>query len=33
MRRKESEFKTIFFSKSGTQKINNDYFGYVQLDN
>lgn len=33
MRRKESEFKTIFFSESGTQKINNDYFGYVQLDN
>ncbi len=33
MRRKESEFTTLFFSESGTKEVNNDYFGYVKLDN
>lgn len=33
MRREESEFFTNFFSEEGTKSINNDYFGYVCLDN
>ena len=33
MRREESEFLTKFFSEEGTKAVNNDYFGYVCLDN
>lgn len=33
MRKKESKFVTKFISEIGTKKRNNDYFGYVQLDN
>ena len=33
MRKDESKFITKFFSEPGTQKKNNDYFGFLQLDN
>ena len=33
MRKKEAKFTTVFFSEAGTKNKNNDYFGYVQLDN
>ena len=31
MRKNEAKFTTVFFSEAGTK--NNDYFGYIQLDN
>ena len=33
MRKNEAKFTTVFFSEAGTKNKNNDYFGYVQLDN
>lgn len=33
MRKNEAKFITVFFSEAGTKNKNNDYFGYVQLDN
>jgi putative tetratricopeptide repeat domain protein (fragment) len=33
MRKEESKFTTKFVSEPGTKPKNNDYFGYVQLDN
>ena len=33
MRKEEAKFETRFISNLGTQEKNNDYFGYVQLDN
>ena len=33
MRKNEAKFTTVFFSETGTKYKNNDYFGYVQLDN
>lgn len=33
MRKEEAKFETRFFSETGTQSKNNDYFGYIQLDN
>ena len=33
MRKEEAKFETKFISNMGTQEKNNDYFGYVQLDN
>ena len=33
MRKDEAKFVTNFFSEAGTRSQNNDYFGYVQLDN
>ena len=33
MRKEEAKFETKFISNLGTQEKNNDYFGYVQLDN
>ncbi len=33
MRKEESKFITGFFSEAGTKSKNNDYFGYVQLEN
>lgn len=33
MRKNEADFVTKFFSEAGTKLKNNDYFGYVQLDN
>lgn len=33
MRKNEAKFITKFFSEKGTKKYNNDYFGYVALDN
>ena len=33
MRKNEAKFTTVFFSEAGTKNKNNDYFGYIQLDN
>ena len=33
MRKEEAKFETRFFSEAGTKEKNNDYFGYIQLDN
>lgn len=33
MRKEEAKFETKFISNMGTREKNNDYFGYVQLDN
>lgn len=33
MRKEEAKFETKFFSETGTRDKNNDYFGYVKLDN
>ena len=33
MRKINSEFKAAFISESGSELINNDYFGFVELDN
>ena len=33
MRKEEAKFETRFFSEAGTKGKNNDYFGYIQLDN
>ena len=33
MRKNEAKFTTVFFSQAGTKNKNNDYFGYIQLDN
>ena len=33
MRKEEAKFTTKFISESGTKSKNNDFFGYVQLDN
>lgn len=33
MRKKEASFKTKFFSEIGTKLENNDFFGYIYLDN
>lgn len=33
MRKNEAKFITVFFSEAGTKNKNNDYFGYIQLDN
>ncbi|MCL2865488.1 MAG: hypothetical protein FWE25_08120 [Lachnospiraceae bacterium] len=33
MRKINSEFKTAFVSEEGTELINNDFFGFVELDN
>ena len=33
MRKNEAKFTTVFFSEAGTKNKNNEYFGYIQLDN
>ena len=33
MRKNEAKFTTVFFSEAGTKNKNNDYVGYIQLDN